>query len=439
MDAEDRDSPAQVRLLNEDLPVETARAKERRIEVLEPVRRGHHDHLVARAEPVELDEQLVQCLILLAVVRVTASSPADGVELVDEDDRRRVLPRLFEQLADPRRAEAGVHLHERRSALREEARTRGIGDRLGGKRLAGSGRPVQEDPLRHARAQTLEALRVAQEVDDLLKLRLRLVEARDVGPADRRGRPGRDLRRLDARHHLERPPEEIDDDAHQREEHDRKPCQREVLDRRGNAGGRHREHHRQGVPATKADRARARDRRRAPPRRPRAAPRTARPSPPDAGTRGPAARARERQGAPSFAASIRRSRWRPPPIQRLRADTGGGPEPDGRPRGKHVPDRARGEHRADEVRAAPLVLAWARLAVLVAPDRDVLGAVVGGKLAAPQRQNRRPERDDTADELLRDVAEPRPAHAARHDRRPEHRREDARPLRTAASPRGAGA
>ena len=49
------------------LPVEAAGAKQRRVEVLEPVRRAHDDDLVAPAEAVELDEQLVQRLVLLAV------------------------------------------------------------------------------------------------------------------------------------------------------------------------------------------------------------------------------------------------------------------------------------------------------------------------------------------------------------------------------------
>ena len=187
----------------------------------------HHDDLVARAEAVELDEQLVQRLILLAVERVAAAGLADRVELVDEDDRRRVLARLVEQLADPRRAEAGEHLDERRGALRVEARARLVRDRLRGQRLAGAGRAVEEDPLRHARAEPLEALRVAQEVDDLLELLLRLVEPGDLLPGDRRRRARRDLRRLDARHQLHRPPEQPDDDAHEQEEHDRKPRQRE--------------------------------------------------------------------------------------------------------------------------------------------------------------------------------------------------------------------
>ena len=60
----------QIGRLDQDLAVEAARAEQRRVEVLEPVRRAHHDDLVARAEAVELDEQLVQRLVLLAVERV---------------------------------------------------------------------------------------------------------------------------------------------------------------------------------------------------------------------------------------------------------------------------------------------------------------------------------------------------------------------------------
>ena len=42
------------------------------------------------------------------------------------------------------------------------------------------GRPVQQDALRHLRAELLELLRVAQELDDLLQLGLGLVDAGDV-------------------------------------------------------------------------------------------------------------------------------------------------------------------------------------------------------------------------------------------------------------------
>ena len=52
-------------------------------------------------EAVHLDEELVQGLLTLFVTeRVAATIPADGVELVDEDDARLVAPRFLEQFAD---------------------------------------------------------------------------------------------------------------------------------------------------------------------------------------------------------------------------------------------------------------------------------------------------------------------------------------------------
>ena len=106
VDLEDLLAAGEVGRRDEQLPVEAARAEQRGVEVLDAVRRGHDDDLVGRGEAVELDEQLVQRLVLLAVEAVAGARGADGVELVDEDDRRRVLARGGEELADARGAEA---------------------------------------------------------------------------------------------------------------------------------------------------------------------------------------------------------------------------------------------------------------------------------------------------------------------------------------------
>ena len=50
------------------------------------------------AEAVELDEELVQGLVVLAVEAGAGPRHADGVELVDEDDRGRVLARRSKSL-----------------------------------------------------------------------------------------------------------------------------------------------------------------------------------------------------------------------------------------------------------------------------------------------------------------------------------------------------
>ena len=98
---------------------------------------------------------------------------------------------------------------KRGGRLREELRAGLVGHGLGQQRLAGAGRAVQQDALRDLGAERVEALRVAQEVDDLLQLRLGLVGAGDVGPRDRAdSESGLISLRLGPRHQLQRPPEE---------------------------------------------------------------------------------------------------------------------------------------------------------------------------------------------------------------------------------------
>src|SRR5437667_6459678 len=60
-----------------------------------------------------------------------------------------------------------------------------------------------------------------------------------------------------------------------------------------------------------------------------------------------------------------------------------------RARGEHAAHGRADQERADDVRTAALVLLAAALAVLVAADRDVLGAVVRSDLRAPNRERGR--------------------------------------------------
>ena len=58
------------------------------------------------------------------------------------------------------------------------------GDRACEQRLAGPGRPVEQDAVRDPRAELRVALRVLQEVDDLDQLVLGVVDAGDVVKGD---------------------------------------------------------------------------------------------------------------------------------------------------------------------------------------------------------------------------------------------------------------
>src|SRR5262249_34717836 len=87
----------------------------RRIEDLRSV--GGADEHDARAlvEAVQLHEELVQGLLLLVVTAHQAggaAGAAERVQLVDEDDARRLRPGLLEQVADACGADADEHLHE---------------------------------------------------------------------------------------------------------------------------------------------------------------------------------------------------------------------------------------------------------------------------------------------------------------------------------------
>ena len=186
MHPEDRLAAVPVGRLHGDAPVEAARTQQRLVEDVRTVRRRDHDHAGRGVEAVHLGEDLVQRLLALVVAAAEArdarrARAADRVELVDEDDRRRGLLGLGEQIAHTRRTDTDDRLDELRRRHREERHVRLAGDGAGEQRLAGAGRPREQHPVRNTRAEPAVLLGVAQEVDDLAELLLRLVDAGDVG------------------------------------------------------------------------------------------------------------------------------------------------------------------------------------------------------------------------------------------------------------------
>ena len=141
---------------------------------------------------------------------------ADGVDLVDEDDRRRVLAGLVEQAPDARGAEAGEHLDEARRRLREELRAGLVGHGLGQQRLARAGRAVQQDalraPSRRARWKRSGSRRKSTTscssalASSAPATSSHLIEAAESGLISCG---------LVLRHHLHHPPQEEDDQRHE--------------------------------------------------------------------------------------------------------------------------------------------------------------------------------------------------------------------------------
>jgi hypothetical protein len=183
---EDRLAARSVRRLHGDAPVEAARPQQRRVEHIGPVRRGDHDHARGRIEAVHLGQDLVQGLLALVVAAAEAShsgraGAADRVELVDEHDRGSRFLRLFEQVSHARRAHADDRLDELRGGYRVERHVGLARDGPRQQRLPRPGRTGQQDAVRDAAAEPAVLLRVAQEVDHLRQLSLRLFDPGDVG------------------------------------------------------------------------------------------------------------------------------------------------------------------------------------------------------------------------------------------------------------------
>src|SRR6266480_2852277 len=97
---------------HDDLAVEAPRAQQRRIEHVGTVGRRDDDDALVALEAVHFHQQLIEGLLALVVTAAEARAavPADGVDLIDEDDAGSVLLRLLEHVAHARGADADEHL-----------------------------------------------------------------------------------------------------------------------------------------------------------------------------------------------------------------------------------------------------------------------------------------------------------------------------------------
>src|SRR5690606_41511427 len=89
--------------IDHDLTVESARSQQSRIKDVGTVGRCHHNHPGVAFEPVEFDQQLVESLLtfVMTATKTGVTMTSDGVELVDENDRRCRPFCLFEKVTDP--------------------------------------------------------------------------------------------------------------------------------------------------------------------------------------------------------------------------------------------------------------------------------------------------------------------------------------------------
>ena len=238
VDLEDLLATGEVGGVDADLAVEAARAQQRGVEDVGTVGGRDQDDPAADVEAVHLDQQLVEGLLALVVAAAHAGAAvaADGVDLVDEHDRGRVLLGLLEQVAHAGGADADEHLDEVRAGDRVERHAGLTRDGARQQGLAGAGLAVEQHALGDLGADRLELGRLLQELLDLAELLDRLLAPGDVGERGLRHVLGDQLRLgLGELHHpsaaaLHVVHEEQDQEQH---EHDRQQREDQVADQAG--------------------------------------------------------------------------------------------------------------------------------------------------------------------------------------------------------------
>mmetsp|Transcript_20115 Transcript_20115/g.41040 ORF Transcript_20115/g.41040 Transcript_20115/m.41040 type:complete len:302 (-) Transcript_20115:480-1385(-) len=151
---EDEPLLAPARLRELDLAVEPTRPQQRWVERVGAV--GAHDHLDVDGlvEAVHLGEELHQDALHFAVSTglCVEALGGDRVDLVDKDDRRRVLARQPEDVTHHPRPLTQVLLHKLRANDADERGGGVVGHRLGEHSLPGAGRAPQQHAARRVDA-----------------------------------------------------------------------------------------------------------------------------------------------------------------------------------------------------------------------------------------------------------------------------------------------
>ena len=119
--------------------------EQRRVDRLEEVCRAHHEDHLVRPKPIHLGEELVHHRVLDPGSLVHPTGRGEGVELVEDDDRRRALAGANEDLAQVLFA-----LRPGLVVVRGARQTQQFALLLDGQRLVGLAAPGREQPGRDA-------------------------------------------------------------------------------------------------------------------------------------------------------------------------------------------------------------------------------------------------------------------------------------------------
>src|SRR5690606_20115124 len=166
-----------IRQADHNLTIEAPRAQQRRIKHVGTVGGRDDDDTIVRLKTIHLYQQLVERLLALVVTTAQPGTTvtADGVDLINEDDARRMLFSLLEHVAHTAGADTDKHLHKVRTGNGEERHLGLTRHGLGQQRLTGTRRAYHQHATRNTPTQALEFARIAQKLHQLADFFLGLV------------------------------------------------------------------------------------------------------------------------------------------------------------------------------------------------------------------------------------------------------------------------
>ena len=182
MDTDDFLSALNVRNADDNLTVKASRSQQSRIQDIRTVCRGQNDDTGILSESVHLNQQLIQRLLPLVVAAAQsgASLTSHRVDLVDKHDAGRIFLGLLEQVSDTGCTDADKHFNKVGAADRKERHSRFTRCRPRHVGFSGSRRADQQDSLGDSRADLLIFPRILEEVHDLFKFLLLLLQTCDI-------------------------------------------------------------------------------------------------------------------------------------------------------------------------------------------------------------------------------------------------------------------
>src|SRR5699024_7744799 len=132
------------------------------------VRCRQNHNTFGTVKTIHLCQKLVQRLFPF-VIAANLSVPlfTDGIDLINEDDTRRLLVRLFEEVTHFGSAHSDKHLYELRSGNGEERNICLSGYCLGKQSLTGTRRAYEKGSFRHGSTDLSVSCRIMKEINDL--------------------------------------------------------------------------------------------------------------------------------------------------------------------------------------------------------------------------------------------------------------------------------